>query len=367
LIAKVNMTFHWKKYWPEFVFFALLLVIGLFSHWGKTTLGEWGIQKHYLNAEGLPIIPRKFLNSANLCFLFFWIATVFTYLFSYEIFNNRKWAMLTVSMWVCFPALVGIAFFDVPNIHLLAFMMMGCYLFIRLVKRPTYLTALLLALSHTLAIWAHPIAICLPLVSLCFFALNLFTRNIPLKNIGHGLSYILGLLVFLMIGRWGIHFTSSGPILDFLPSTYYIAWYHKIFWLLKVTPPLWMIYFLFGLVALNLVYFSNYFAFLKSKWMYSYLFIIMICFFVAPYFLPTHLFFLQNRYFFLLPSLTILGIAGCYEFAQWVRNRWGERTYFIFKYSFIAVFMLQCLWSVIAMVWLHPDYFRYTNWPLFFM
>jgi hypothetical protein len=361
------MTLHWKKYWPEFVFFALLLLIGLVSHWGKGTLGTWGLQMYYLNTAGQPIIPRSILNNANLCFLFFYLANVFTYLFSLEIFHNRKWAMLSVMMWLCSPVLVGVAFFDVANVHLLAFLMMGCFVFIRFIQHPTYVTALVLAFIQALAMWAHPIAVCLPVVTICFFCLNLFTRNLSTQHIGKGMLYVLVLLGLLAGVRWGFHYAIFMPYRDFLPTSWHTAWYHKIFWLMKVTPPLWIIYFLFGLVALNLVYLSNYFAFLKSKWIYSYMFVMWVSFLIAPYFLPTHILLLQNRYFYLLPGLIILGVAGCYEFAQWVRKRWGERVYFIFKYSFMGVCMLQCLWTLIAMIWIHPDYFRYSNWPLFFM
>lgn len=348
-------------------FFLFTLVLGIIMSWGKPNLAAWGLNLQYLDQNGRPLVPRELLGNSTLCYIFFWISTVFTFLLGFEVFKSRKWSLLTTIIIYCIPVLPGLAFFDVVNIPLLAWMMIGFYVMVKFIKHPSYPGIFLLAILHSLAMISHPIAIMIPIATIGIFILNFLTRNLSKKEIWKVGLYILSLIILWAIVRFGLNYPLFMQHRDFLPSLWVRPWTSKIEWLMICLPPLWMVYFLFAIVALNIVYFSNYFGFLKEKWIYTYLFVLLILFMVANYFMPVNVLMLQERFVFALPSIIIIGVGGCYEFSLWVRRRWGEKIYFIFKYAFLIVFSLQCMWVVAAIIWLHPEYYLYRNWPLFFV
>jgi len=356
-----------KNHWPEIVFFFIALAIGILSQWNRIGQPTWLLSRMYLMTDGYQFIPRNLLNNPLFVFSFFWIATIFAYLFSYEIFKSRKWSFLVIFIFYYTPLLAGLAFFDVNNTPMLCFMMMGLFILLHIIKRPTFLFAILLAVVNGLAIFTHPIMLMFPIAIVGFYLLNVLNKNVQPKDLWKLLVFVVltGLIILFLMLK--LDYWQTTLYKDFLPSFFYPEWYAKLEWFLIVIPPLWILYFLFSIVILNILYFTNYFEFLKSKWIYTFLFTILVLFLMAPYILPKHFLLMQAKNVFAMPSFILLGVAGCYEFSIWVRRKWGEKVYFIFKYTFLAVFALQCFWVVIAMIWLHPEYHQYRNWPLFFI
>lgn len=356
-----------KTYWPEIFFFLFTLVLGWISHWGKSNIGQWGINSAYLGPTGEPMISRTWMNSPNLIFTFFWIGTIFAYLLSLEVFRSRRWSFLVTLIFYFTPVLPGLAFWDVHSSPMVCFAMVGLFILVHFVKHPTILFAILLALVNGLAIFTHPMMMMIPAATFGFILLNVLTRNIEVKALWKLLAYvviILGIILYfiLVLDYW--HYNIYR---DYLPSLWIPKWQNRFNWYFMVIPPLWIVYFIFSILALNMVYFSNYFAFLKNKWIYTYLFVLLLLFHLAPFVFPHHPLLYHDRNVYSLPSIILIGVGGCYEFSIWVRKRWGERVYFIFKYTFLAIFILQCLWALVAMVWLYPEIYLYRNWPLFFI
>jgi hypothetical protein len=353
-----------KTWWPEIVFFAILLIIGYTCH-GENNYTGWGGNVHYLDITGRSIIPAWILRNSRIMYSVFWLGTIFIYLLSFELFKNRKWAILTVAVFYFNPILIWAAFSDVENGPLIAFLAMGFYVLIRFIKKPSFGAAILLGLINVLTFIIHPVSLMIPFVTAGIFMLNLLTGNVAKKHIWKMLLYVIVFIALIIFIRFGLNYSTMIRTRFYMPFFYNSSLYRKLTWIVRHVPVLWVLYFIFSIVALNVVYFSNYFQFLKNKWFYTYLFVLGVAFILAKYILPAHTLMIMDKYYYLLPSVIILGIGGCYEFSLWVRKRWGEKVYFIFKYTFLIVFTLQCLWCFAAIIWYHPNYYLFKNWPLF--
>jgi len=348
---------------PVWIFFILTLIAGILMHFRVIDEENIFFTEYYT----FDISQTYVLNSVVTGFVLFWGASIFLYLSFREIFQNAKWAFLAILLFYTSPFIMGVVFGPCLNQYLLTFLLFNFYLTKRFIDGPGILYTLLLALIHSFLILIYPCLIILPILTGLFFLLNISTRNLSGKKMFFLVPYFLLLAGVLLFIHFTLRIPLFGPLPDFSFFSNKHSWFGYIGLVLNSTPPLYVVYFLFSIIAMNVIYFSNYFLFLKNKWIYTYSFIVPVGIFIAEKFIISGSYGIKYSLVVVTVSMLIIAISGCFEFASWVRKRWGEKVYFIFKILFFSLLALQVLFCVIALLYLYPNYGMYRNWPLFFL
>lgn len=351
----------------------------------------FNIQNKYHNStwELINVLPERWLKPDSVAavyasrhlmnYLLFWVSSVFFYLLARQVLKKEWLALVAVLMLYLTPRIFAHAFYNSKDIPVLAFFIISVYAGVMFILKPGWKRMLPLALLSGMAFGMRILGIMIPFLVSFFFIMNIFTRNLQIRDLKwlalYGAVYPLFLYACVPV-LWPApffhfreafamhsHFPYTDTVLfmgDYLlPSE--LPWYYVPVWIGISVPVLWQLFFITGLFAAGFRKLTGLFSFLKNDWGV----LLAGVWFFAPWLmvlvLHSHLYDEWRHLYFTYPAFILVGLFGVRTVLELTHRYAGKRIQFLVSASLYFVLAWQTVVTAAYMFRNHPHQYVYFN------
>lgn len=275
-----------------------------------------------INNEKTIYLWRHFIN-----FLIFWVGSIFLFLLGKEIFQSRAYALAGVFIFYITPRILAHSFYNSKDIPLLSFFIISVYLVIRFLRKPSYNLSILLAVGTAILFSIRVVGVIVPFLTIIFFGINLnksFARS--------SLKYLLTFIVFFPLVAllfnpvlWNDPFTelaNSFSVFSHYPyddPQYFLGelitpanlpWFYIPMWMGITIPFAWIIFFITGLVVVNVRILRDARNLFRETWMLFLTLSWCVIPWLAILFLRSTVYDEWRHLFFIYPAFILICVAG---------------------------------------------------------
>lgn len=326
-------------------------------------------------ATNLNDVRDVFLMRHLLCFLVFYLSSVFFWFLSLRIFKSSKAAFLGVLMYVLSPHIFSHSFYNSKDTVFLSFFVISIFCLIRFFEDRSFRSAIVLALITAFTIDIRIIGVLIP--AFLFYLLTMECireRKLMWKeNWRYFIVFALLLIPFIIL-FWPVlwidpivHFKAAlkensnfpwdAPVLyfgkQFRPTT--LPWHYLYFWTFISRPVLYSLFFLTGIAVVFKRLMSAPLKFIKQE---LYVQVVLFWFFLpllAMLLFKSPAFDTGRHLYFLHGGFVLLSVYGA-------RSLWGvmqgKKLLLVAYVGLLSVLFLFLLFNLIK---LHPYEHLYFN------
>ena len=317
-------------------------------------------------------------------FIFFYISVIFFYLFSKDLFKNDKYALLACLLLVLSPRIFAHSFYNSKDIPFLSAIIIAFYTLNRLITFNDLKTAILHALSCSVAMDIRVVGIFMTALTVLYFLIEIMLKINNRDKFNPILmpffAYLLLTTIFT-IALWPFlweaplrhfidaiklmsHYQWHGKTLyvlymgNYLKATE-IPWHYGPLWIIMTTPIVYSAMFIIGSVINLYDFFKNpihYYSIQKTLFF-------SLCWFFLPILvvilLQSTLYDSWRQLFFIYPALIILALSGVVKLSNHFYNIMRLKKLFI---SIYFLFLgLNVFTTAAFMIKYHPYQNVYFN------
>ncbi len=351
--------FHRRHQLLPFLFFSLLLVIGISIHgdyglsWDDPVQRQLGLStcdyitgknqdllgliNRYYNPliEALEVLPEKILQPKSeravylskhlINFLFCWAGLIFFYLLALQLFKDYRFALLSCLLFVLTPRLFAQCFYNSKDLPFLFLFITSIYCLFCWMERPSWKNIFWLAISSGALTGARVLGIMIPALALVALLISMVQGKMGVKEMKMPGLYFLLYPVAVYIFFPAIW---QNPVTGFLEAvkmmshfpydvtTFFMGatvhslqtpWYYMPVWMAITIPIGWWFFFLAG------IFFLIRFLFKEGK-QFSVLWLIILLWLIVPLaaviILQSNLYEDGRHLFFIEPAFLLIAVAG---------------------------------------------------------